>query len=60
MELTPTEQRLIAAVRSLQPMESLLVRSDPQGNPKKIMVKRVYTEWINDGVVKPVPDLSTD
>ncbi len=54
MELTPTETTLITIVRTLKPLETLIVRSDPQGKPHKFMVNRVYTAWVEQGKEKPV------
>lgn len=53
-ELTSTEHTLVAILRSMKPLETLVVRSDPQGKPHKFVVNRVYTAWIEEGKEKPV------
>lgn len=54
MELTDTERTLVLLLRTLKPLETVIIRSDPQGKIHKFMVNRVYTAWIENGVEKAV------
>lgn len=53
-KLTDTEQTLIAILRTLKPLETVVIRSDPQGKLHKFIVNRVYTAWVENGIEKAV------
>jgi len=56
MELTDSEKVIIDSLRSLKPMETVIIRADNQGKLDKFYIKRTESFFVVNGNTKAVAD----
>jgi len=56
MTLTETELQIIQTLRSLKPMETIIIRADSQGKMEKFYIKRTEAFFLVSGNKQSVAD----
>jgi hypothetical protein len=56
MILTQTEEQILTEIRSLRPMETIIIRADAQGRAEKFYIKRTEAFFLVSGNKKSVAD----